>query len=179
MCVLPGVFVCGLVSCSSSSPASGAGAASADSCAPASVSFQKDVLPTFAANCTSTTICHGQTGDPLVENLYLGAAGASEADDGTKVYAGLVNVLSIEDPAMNLVSPGSLEKSYLWHKVAGDQNADSTVMNGCKPVASGPTPCTDCLPEAPCGVQMPLGTLLDSASTCVIKNWIAGGAKGP
>jgi hypothetical protein len=117
-------------------------------------------------------------GDPLVVNLYLGLQMGDGTDtaDGDKVYAGLINVPSVEDPSMSLVSPGSLDTSYLWHKVAGDENSDPVVMSGCKPVASGPAACSDCLPDAPCGVQMPLGAAIDPAASCIIRNWIAGGA---
>ncbi len=168
------LFACAPLACSSSSPSAGA---SPESCAPASVSFASDVLPTFAANCTTGTICHGQTGDPLVENLYLGAMAGGSSADGDMVFAGLVNVRSLEAPAVSLVSPGSLAKSYLWHKVIGDQNTDPTTLSSCQAVVSGPNPCSDCLPQAPCGVQMPFGaSVLDAASACIIQNWIANGA---
>ena len=172
--VFSAFFACAPLACSSSSPAAGA---TAESCAPASVSFDSDVLPTFAANCTTGTICHGQAGDPLVENLYLGAMAGGRSTDGDMVFKGLVDVPSLEAPAMSLVSPGSLAKSYLWHKVTGDQNTDPTALSSCQAVVSGPNPCSDCLPQAPCGVQMPFGaSVLDAASTCIIQNWIANGA---
>jgi hypothetical protein len=92
------------------------------------------------------------------------------------VYAGLVGVKSIEDPSMNIVSAGDLDGSFLWHKVAGDPNSDPTVMAGCAPAANGPSPCADCLPEAPCGVQMPFGSAIEPSAVCLLRNWIAQGA---
>ncbi len=148
-----------MAACSSSSPASTkAPATSDDGCGVAPVSFQRDVIPVFAGSCTSTTICHGQTNDPEAENLYLGLSasdGTNGPSDLAMVYAGLVGTKSIEDPSMNIVSMGDLENSFLWHKVEGDENSDSTAVNGCQPQANGPNPCSGCLPAAPCGVQMP------------------------
>jgi hypothetical protein len=168
---------CIAIACSSSSPSAPPTAASCDS---APVSFRSDLIPTFATNCTATTICHGQKQDAEAENLYLGAgsdSAPSSADDIAAIYKSLVGVKSIEDPLMNLVTASDLENSFLWHKVDGDQNGDSKVVAGCQPVAKGSSACSDCLPEAPCGAQMPFGSLLDPAAVCVIRTWIAQGAK--
>jgi hypothetical protein len=164
--------------CSASSSPSVADAASAE-CASASVSFQKDVVPVFAANCSTSSICHGQMNQAGVENLYLGpsaSGGANSPSDLASIHAGLVGVKSVEDPSMNIVTPGDLEHSFLWHKVDGDENSDSTVVSGCQPQANGPNPCSDCLPVAPCGVQMPLGGALEPSAICVLQNWITSGA---
>jgi len=168
---------CIAIACSSSSASAPAAAASCDS---APVSFRSDLIPTFATNCTATTLCHGQKQDAEAENLYLGAgsdSAPSSADDLAAIYKSLVGVKSIEDPLMNLVTASDLENSFLWHKVDGDQNADSKVVAGCQPVAKGSSACIDCLPEAPCGAQMPFESLLDPSAVCVIRNWIAQGAK--
>jgi hypothetical protein len=173
-------FACVLAGCSaSSSPSSSSAAPGDDGCGSAPVSFQKDVIPIFAGNCTSTTICHGQTDDPGVENLYLGltaGGGTNGPADIAMVYAGLVGAKAVEDPSMNLVTDSDLENSYLWHKVNGDENSDSTVVSGCQPVANGPNACSDCIPQAPCGVQMPLGSSLEPSAICVLQSWIAQGA---
>ena len=161
--------------CSSSSPSTG-GPTPADGCSSAPVSFQSDVIPTFAKNCTATTICHGQANDPEAENLYLGD-GTNGASDIAAVYAGLVGVKSIENPSMNIVSASDLDGSFLWHKVAGDPNSDPAVTAGCAPAANGPNPCADCLPMAPCGVQMPLlADPIEPSDMCILQNWIAQGA---
>jgi hypothetical protein len=166
---------CVLLGCSSPSSSS----PSADGCGSDPVSFQKDVVPIFVGNCTSSTICHGQTNDPEAESLYLGLS----SDDGTNgpgdramVHAGLVGAKAIEDPSMNLVTASDLENSFLWHKINGDENSDSTAVNGCQPVANGPNACSDCIPQAPCGVPMPLGSTLEPSATCILRNWIAQGA---
>lgn len=120
-------------------------------------------------------------GNRLVENLYLGV-GASDggrtngASDLSAVHAMLVGVKSIEDPAMDLVAAGDPESSYLWHKVKGDPNAESTMVSGCTPATMGPTPCIDCIPSAPCGAQMPIGVSLEAPAICTLKTWIKEGA---
>lgn len=173
------VAACTLFACSSSSTSSGPAPESTD-CPTAPVSFQKDVMPIFAESCTSTAICHGQMNDSQAENLYLGvstAAGTNGPSDVAAVYAGLVGPKSVEDPSMSFVAPGDSEDSFLWHKVTGDENSDPKVTSGCQPQASGPSPCEDCLPAAPCGVQMPLGALLDPSLVCTLQSWISQGAE--
>jgi len=124
--------------------------------------------------------CHGQMHSSGEEDLYLGLSaseGVNGSGDVAAVYAGLVGMKSGEDPSMNLVTRGDLENSYLWHKVVGDQNTDPTVVGGCQPAASGPSPCSDCISGAPCGAQMPLAGTLDPAAACAIENWVMQGAK--
>ena len=53
---------------------------------------------------------------------------------------------------MNLVTAGSLGSSYLWHKLAGDQNTNAAVKSGC---AQASSQCADCTASAPCGSQEP------------------------
>ena len=50
---------------------------------------------------------------------------------------------------MNLVTPADLSRSYLWHKVYGDQD---TLANEC---AQAATMCIDCAGATPCGGLMP------------------------
>jgi hypothetical protein len=165
---------CLLAGCSSSSAAPGD-----KGCGSAPVSFKNDVIPVFAGNCTSSSICHGQTNDAEAENLYLGlteGGGTNGPSDLAMVYAGLVGAKAVEDPSMSLVTTSDPENSFLWHKVNGDENSDLTVVSGCQPVANGPNACSDCIPQAPCGVQMPLGSTLEPSAICVLQNWIAQGA---
>lgn len=176
------VLAAGLaLGCSSSSPAgAGAGDAAASSCGSGAASFQSDVMVVFAANCSTTGTCHGQMNNSSEEDLYLGlnaSEGVNGPGDVAAVHAGLVGMKSSEDPSMNLVTPGDLENSYLWHKVVGDQNTDPTVVGGCQSAASGSSPCSDCISGAPCGAQMPLASTLDLAAACAIENWIMQGAK--
>jgi hypothetical protein len=139
-------------------------------------------MPVFAASCTGSNTCHGQPNNGLAENLYLGSSangdgGAADAGDVAMVYSELLSRPSAEDPSMSLVSPGSLEESFLWHKVDGDQNTDPGVVSGCQPAATGASPCSDCVSGAPCGAQMPFAAVLDPPSVCVIRSWIVEGSK--
>jgi hypothetical protein len=171
-------IACMTLACSSSSAGSSAAGDAAGGCGSAPVSFESDVMPIFAGSCSTSTICHGQMNSSGEESLYLGQSeGTGVPGDVAAVYAGLVGVASLEDPSMDLVVPGDLGSSYLWHKVSGDQNSDPAVAAGCTPAASGPDACSDCVPGAPCGVQMPFTGALEPSSTCVIQNWITQGAK--
>jgi hypothetical protein len=182
---VPGLALVGLSmlsACSSSGgEASAGGEGDAGGCASGTVSFQDDVMPVFAASCTSSNTCHGQMNNGLAENLYLGAStevdAGGDAGDVAAVYSELLSDKSAEDPSMSLVSAGALEQSYLWHKVDGDQNTDSTVVSGCQTTVTGASACSDCVSSAPCGAQMPFASSLDPASVCVIRSWIAQGAK--
>jgi hypothetical protein len=177
------LFVCVALassSCSSKSELAATSDGDGGDCGSAPVSFQSDVVPVFAASCTSSSTCHGQTNNAFAENLYLGQdddAGTDGSSESGAVYAELLADRSLEDPSMNLVTAGDLEDSYLWHKVNGDQNTDPTVMSGCQPAATGSSPCSDCVSAAPCGVQMPFSGSLDPAAACIIRSWIAQGAK--
>jgi hypothetical protein len=167
-----------VVGCSSSTSGSSAADAPA-ACGTATVSFQADVMPVFAANCSTTGACHGQMQNAGEESLYLGlnaSEGVSGPSDVQAVYSGLVGVASVEDPSMKLVASGDPADSFLWHKVNGDQNTDSTTAGGCQPVASGANACSDCVAGAPCGVQMPFASSLAPADVCTIENWISQGA---
>ena len=130
--------------------------------------------------CTLTNSCHGQTNDPVVENLYLGLyMGGGATPDVQAVYRGLVGVVAKEDPSMNLVTKGDLQNSYLWHKVNDPQTTlnSGTLGSGC---AKATMMCQDCSSSSPCGGTMPyLGDMLattDPQSLCVIQSWIQQGA---
>jgi mono/diheme cytochrome c family protein len=62
-----------------------------------------DVEAIFDARCVS---CHTGDDAPAGQNLTLGVAA-------------VVDVASTEVPTMVRIAPGSLEDSYLWHKVSG------------------------------------------------------------
>ncbi|HWX75306.1 MAG TPA: hypothetical protein VNZ05_08365 [Solirubrobacteraceae bacterium] len=167
LAALVAVAAAGATGCSSKSPSSG--------CGSATVSFKNDVMPVFAMNCTLSSSCHGQTGNSTEEDLYLGLNGedGGPADDQA-VYKGLVGVISKEDPSMNLVTAGSTDNSFLWHKVNNDQ---MTLASQC---AKAPMMCMDCNSTTPCGGLMPY--LQEALSTtapdhlCTIQSWIQQGA---
>ncbi len=106
---------------------------------PAPVSFKSQIQPIFDANCV---VCHQSGG--AQEGLIL--------EDG-KAYANLIGKLS-RQADMLLVSPGSFEASYLFHKIAGTHVATHGR-----------------------GARMPLGGQLDARDIDVVRDWILAGAK--
>jgi hypothetical protein len=104
----------------------------------APVSFAATIAPMLAASC-ATPSCH--TGSNPSEGLTL---------DADKSYAAMVNVPSLEDPALKLVSPGKPKSSYLLMKVEGTASQ---------------------------GAPMPLtGTPLSATQIRQLSDWIAQGA---
>ena len=107
--------------------------------AAAPISFRKQVQPIFDANCV---VCH-----------QIGGAQAGLVLEDGKAYANLVEQRSHQSP-MALVTPGSAENSYLFHKISGTQAA-----------AHGE------------GARMPLGGQLDSSDIDIVRAWIVAGAQ--
>jgi hypothetical protein len=134
------------------------------------VSFKKDVMPFFQSGCTLTTQCHGQPNNASEENLFLG--NHDMLSDPNSVYPMLVNVKAVEDPAMALITPGDTAKSFLFHKLVGDQN---TFAADCM---AAPMLCSmDCNASQPCGQFMPYnGVELGPSDYAVVENWIKQGA---
>jgi hypothetical protein len=112
------------------------------------VSFKNDVMPIFQFSCGISTSCHG--GDPpqdiRTRGLFLGCSPmALEAgtcsvtgDFSGLVYEGLVGSpdggatdagpnMPLEISTMPFVTKGDWTKSYLMHKMDGDQ----CVLDGC------------------------------------------------
>jgi len=107
------------------------------------VSFKNDVYPLFQLNCGQSTSCHG--GDPAqviaAWGLFLGCSNAqidagyctATGDLVQEVYSGLVGAsanTSLEETCMPFVTPGKPTKSYLMHKMDGDQGC---TVNCCVP----------------------------------------------
>jgi hypothetical protein len=134
--------IAGLVAvagCSSSPSTSSTPPPSSTTPPTSGVSFSKDIQPIFNNNCV---ICHQGSPGPGGLSLASGAA-----------YANLVNVKSSES-ALNRVSPGAPQSSYLVNKIMGTQNQ-----------AGGN------------GGQMPLGgSPLSPAQISLIQQWITQGA---
>ncbi len=167
------VFAAGAMGCSSTSSSgdSGAQPGTCDTAAP--VSFSTDVIPVFQKSCTLSSVCHGQMNNAAEENLYLGEnAGGTNA---ATVYSMLVGPIAKEDPKMPLVTAGSTDQSFLWHKVNADQ------ANYASDCAMATMMCSDCTSTTPCGGLMPyLGESLATATPqylCTIQSWILQGAK--
>jgi hypothetical protein len=136
------------------------------------VSFSNDVMPIFKTGCTLSGVCHGQMNNAAEENLYLGDNVMNTPAIIAQVYAGLIGVPALEDPAMSLIAKGDTSKSYLSHKIVGDQ---ANFSSDCAKA----TLCNDqsCTPATPCGAFMPyLGSMLDPSKVTTINDWITQGA---
>jgi hypothetical protein len=178
----PSAAVVGLVGallgCASSSPASGGGTtggcpryvSNADLSTP-TVSFETDVMiPIFQTSCAARgSTCHGDPGVVASARPFLGnPAGPPDAGTVASVVEGLVGVKSSEDPSMNLVTAGDPAKSFLMHKMDGDQ---CTLIAECMvPGSYRPN----------CGVFMPYqaASILDVGERDVVRRWIQQGARG-
>ena len=82
------------------------------------ISFKTDVMPILTASCSSAS-CHGVTDNPQ-GNLFLGAE-LKHGADAAKVYTSLVGPPAGELGSMPYVTMGQPAKSYLMHKLDGDQ----------------------------------------------------------
>lgn len=123
------------------------------------VSFKTDVMPIFNANCGASS-CHGvATATPGF--VFLGTEAAA-GSDAAQVAAGLVGKFASELTTIPIVMAGDPTKSYLMHKLDGDQCVfDSQCADG------------SCLAEMPNGLGHPLPT----STRDVVRRWIAQGAK--
>jgi hypothetical protein len=157
----------GAMGCSSSSsPVAGGGGGSGST-----VSFQADVVPIFQMSCETGSVCHGQPNNSSEENLFLGEVAGEDAGVVNAVYTSLVNVKSLEDPNMNLVTPGSPSTSYLWQKMTNGQGAfASDCANG---MCNNSATCTAAMP---CGTSMPYANSLLPDDAATISTWITQGA---
>lgn len=136
----------------------------------ANVSFETEVLPLFRRSCGLSSSCHGSVTGSEAE-LYLGPKNADPAPDETArgaIIAGIVGKPSLTAPAMNLVTSGSPEQSFLMHKIDDTHNAQNLTCTA-QPGAES---------KQPCGDRMPQGA--DIMSKCerdVIRAWIQQGAQ--
>ncbi len=73
----------------------------------ASARLTADVQPIFSANCAFSG-CHGGATPQLGQNLSVGNA-----------FSSVVNVPSMQVPALNRITPGDPARSYLLHKIRG------------------------------------------------------------
>jgi hypothetical protein len=126
------------------------------------VSFHESIAPIFQKNCASTGgTCHGDV------NSLPRLGSADGGIDAAIVRANIVGVVSIEDPTMEFVAPGNPARSYLIHKMDGDE---CTLAAEC--AAS-----SDDLSN--CGASMPfLKPLLPVATRDMVRAWIDQGAPG-
>jgi hypothetical protein len=126
------------------------------------VTLKAGVMPVFNNNCGST-MCHGTNAGPPTNpsGLFLGASTALGADSAT-VHAAVVGKTGKELSSMPLVTAGDPSKSYLMHKMDGDQ----CLFNAQCALGS-------------CDAVMPngLGHVLPVTSRDTVRRWIAQGAK--
>jgi len=116
-----------LQSMQSGSGQAGAGQAGTAQALPASgdVGFATTVQPFINKACN----CHQST--PILMAPFSLKVG--------EAYGNLVNVPSIQVPAMMRIKPGSTDQSYLWHKVDGTQlqvGGSGTIMPATLPLSA-------------------------------------------
>jgi hypothetical protein len=119
------------------------------------VTFKAQVMGTVFLNNCGTSACHGAM--PGMGGMFLGVTAA----DAPTVYAGIVGKASSELPTMPFITAGDPEKSYLMHKMDGDQcqfDHECTTEN--------------CLAVMPSGATMPLPVTYRD----LVRRWIAQGA---
>jgi hypothetical protein len=119
--------------------------------------FRADVLPLFVQSCAFTS-CHGDRGGGS-SGVFLGSKEVA-ADPG-EVRSGLVGVAAPELASMPLVTPSDPARSYVMHKLDGDQclfDAECADKS-----------CGDSMPQA--------GETLPAAERDKVRRWIAQGAK--
>jgi hypothetical protein len=155
-----------LAACSSRDSAAGAADAGcfpyvSDAALSAPVSFAAGVMPIFSGNCAvGGGTCHGD----VATLPYLGSADGSA--DATSILSTIVSKRSQENAAMDFISPGDPAKSYLMHKMDGDE---CTLAVQC---AQSHTDFSQC------GANMPfLSPLLPAAQRDVVRAWIQQGAQ--
>jgi hypothetical protein len=121
------------------------------------VSFKNDVLPILTFSCTFST-CHGVMTGPN-NGIYLGERPPAMTNSSTVVMAMMKP--SSQLTSMPIVTPGDPAKSFMMHKLDGDQCTLDMQCGG-----------------GSCGTSMPSGSpLLELAKRDTIRRWIAQGAK--
>jgi hypothetical protein len=122
------------------------------------VSFKNDVLPILTFSCTFKA-CHGTMSGPN-NGIYLGEHPPMTTANPSAIVTALLKP-SGELPSMPYVTPNDPGKSFLMHKMDGDQ---CTLDMQC---AGGS-----------CGSSMPTGSpLLEVDKRDTVRRWIAQGAK--
>jgi hypothetical protein len=116
-------------------------------------SFTTDVMPIFTSKCVN---CHGTTNPTPSGNLFLGKSG----NDAAAVYAGIVGVSSGEYASMDFVATADPTRSFLMHKLDGDQCVYDSMCGG-----------------GSCQLAMPMsGGALSQVERDTIREWIFQGA---
>ena len=130
------------------------------------VSLSKDVAPILQMSCSiAGSTCHGDPSVTAMNRPYFGLpdGGVSPAT----IHDAVVGVASTEDPKLVLVSPGSLDKSFLWQKVDNQQCNFAADCNA-----------TNNIQYINCGLSMPYSNnALEIEQLNTIARWIVQGAQ--
>jgi hypothetical protein len=130
------------------------------------VSLGKDVGPILQMSCSiAGSTCHG---DPSVTQMGRPYFGLPDGGiDAKTIHDAVVNVASAEDPKLVMVSPGSLDKSFLWQKVDNQQCNFAADCNA-----------TNNIQYINCGLSMPYSNnALEIEQLNTIARWIVQGAQ--
>ena len=127
------------------------------------VSFANDVLPVFQTSCGISAACHGDPNAPNANRPFLGPNKntTATADDIANIFAGIAFVPSASEPAMNRVTPGDPEHSFMLYKLDHDLECSKL----------------QCAASANCGGTMPQGAQDPIPGRDNVRRWIAQGAK--
>ncbi|MCA9629082.1 MAG: hypothetical protein KC766_15485 [Myxococcales bacterium] len=165
-----------IVSCSSEDPAEGnTGTACRVETVSDDPSFRAEILPIFQGSCTFSSSCHGDKNKSQVD-LYLGKKKPNEAkgvapmtdQEVTEMLAGIVDRASMTAPAVNVITAGDANASFLMHKLDGTQTQQGFQ---CEAQESDlDDPCGDSMPQT-------ASEILCQNERDTIRNWINAGAK--
>jgi hypothetical protein len=124
------------------------------------VSFKNDVVAkVFNNSCGLSTSCHGSA-TASQGGLFLGAKAAAGADS-SQVHGLVVGIMSKDLPTMPFVTVNDPSKSFLLHKMDGDECQYNAQCTG-----------------GDCQLSMPQGSdILPTTSRDVVRRWIAQGAQ--
>jgi hypothetical protein len=146
-----------LASCSTSSPGGGGADSGPGDLTTPVTTLRADVMPLFNLSCSFSS-CHGSPSSSKGD-IFLGAQGA-KGSDAAQIRMLLVGAKAGEIPSMPYVTAGDPSKSFLMHKMDGDQ---ATLSSQCAPPG--------------CQETMPQGSEpLPAAQRNIVRRWIAQGA---
>jgi len=120
------------------------------------MSFKTNVMPVLTASCSSAS-CHGVTSGSQ-GGLFLGAQ-LKKGADFAMVYTSLVGPMAGELGSMPYVTAGDPAKSFVMHKLDGDQCMYTQACTN--------HTCNDTMPR---DGQLPVET------RDIVRRWIAQGA---
>lgn len=145
-------------------------------------SFREHILPIFQGSCTFSNSCHGDNRPKGLNHInsqadrYLGKKQPNPAknvlpmtdEEVSEMLAGIVNVPSTTAPAVNVITAGDANASFLMHKL---DNTQGDQGYACEAQTS--------TVEDPCGDPMPQTSeeILCINDRDTIRNWINAGAK--